>query len=86
MSSTKESNGTVEKPNVVVDLPEQKANEPKTTAVSDKVKVRDYIVGFRLRNIDKYLFVDVGRSDCTTRIYKQVPWKETVDVCSTKNI
>jgi len=47
MSSTKESNGTVEKPNVVVDLPEQKANEPKTTAVSDKVKVRDYIVGFR---------------------------------------
>ena len=50
MSSTKESNGTVEKPNVVVDLPrdlpEQKRKEPKTTAVSDKVKVGDYIVGF----------------------------------------
>ena len=50
MSNTKESNGTVEKPNVVVEgLPEEKkANVPVTaTAVSDKVKVGDYAVEFQ---------------------------------------
>ena len=50
MSNTKESNGTVEKPNVVVEgKPEEKANVPSATtpAVSDKVKVRDRTVEFR---------------------------------------
>lgn len=48
MSNTKESNGTVEKPNVVVEgVPAEKANVPVTTPVSDKVKVRDHSVVFR---------------------------------------
>ena len=48
MSNTKESNGTVEKPNVVVEgLPAEKANVPVMTAVSDKVKVGYHAVEIR---------------------------------------
>ena len=54
MSNTKESNGTVEKPNVVPvvpvvveGVPTEKANVPVATPVSDKVKVREHAVEFR---------------------------------------
>lgn len=43
MSDTKESNGTAEKPDIVVGgLPEEKAEVPKATAVSDKKNVGNY--------------------------------------------
>lgn len=40
MSNTKESNGTADKPDIVVgDVPEEKTNVQKPMAVNDKVKV-----------------------------------------------
>lgn len=43
MSDTKDSNGTSDKTEIVVsELPEEKANEPTTTPVNDKVKVGNY--------------------------------------------
>lgn len=43
MSDTKESNGTPDKPDIVVGgLPEEKAQVPKATAVNDKKNVGNY--------------------------------------------